>query len=226
MNSDGGARVLSTEDAILHSLHRETAALIADLMGDFLEIDLQGEIVLDGLTGGHVLTYLSREADRMADEILAATGRRVPEPDLDRQWDVRYGGDRPGAVLLDDITESASRLDGAVAGVDDWCGLEAAIRDLPGRRLVQLIVHHADLGRPWTTLPEDDAEIAVTQLPRVMPAELAGIRLVVRASYEPTTSSGFGETVVEGDARSLLAWASGRGSATSGLPVLTPRTWF
>lgn len=242
--SDGRGRV--DEDLIVASIGAETASLIALVGGDFLEIDLQGQPVVDGLTGGHVLTHLSREADRMADELLAATGRAHPPFDAERRWDVEYGGLRPGAVLLDDLIESSERLTEALDGIDDWTILEPSIRAIPARRLVQLIIHQADLGRPWKAVPDADADLAVAQLPGLMSAELADIELVALPGRGlVATPTDDGHTVIEGDPRALLAWASGRiagatsldagplnaasivaGPATAKLPTPAHRSWF
>lgn len=216
---------------IIDSIDRETGALLGRLLGDFLDIDLQGEPVLNDLTGGHIVTHLSREADRMADQFLEVTGRPVPAFDANRRWEVHQGGLRPGAVLIEDFVESADRLKDAVACVEDWPGLDAATRALPARRLVQLVIHHADLKRPWDSLPEEDAAIAVSQLPQAMPVELARIRLVATpGATSVRTKKLDDETVVEGSPRALLAWASGRvaglGPASAGLPDLGSRVWF
>ena len=217
--------------AILRSLDRETSALLDRVLGEFLEIDLQGQSVIDGFTGGHVLTHLSREGDRMADELLEATGRAVPAFDAERRWDVEQGGLRPGAVLIEDFEESSERLRDAISGVDDWSSQDPAIRILPAQRLLQLVIHHADLTRPWNSVPEEDAAIALSQLPALMPEDLAGIRLVARPGLPLVSSTtDDGVAVVEGDPRSLLAWVSGRGDVADttepAIPAGRRRTWF
>lgn len=152
-------------DRVLRAIERETDALLEHLLQVFLEIDFQEHSALNGLTGGHVVTYLAREADRMADELLAASGRPVPPPEPGRQWDVETGSLRPGAVLIDDLHVSADRLRAALAAVEDWSTLDEPGRAIPGRRLLQLVVHHADLGRPWGEVPEEDAELAAALFP-------------------------------------------------------------
>lgn len=220
------------QDSVIRSIDRETQALLGSVLGGFLEIDLQFKPVLDGFTGGHVITHLSREADRMADELFEATGRPVPPIDAERQWDVDLGGLRPAAVLIEDFVESSARLQEAMAGVHDWSSLTDGIREIPGRRLVQLLVHHGDLERSWETIPEEDAAIAVSQLSTVLAAEVGDIRFVIQPDRPLVASEpGDGETVITGDARALLAWASGRidGADTSDaadLPGLGRRTWF
>ncbi len=164
----------------------------------------------------------------MADQFLAATGRPVPSGDPDRRWAVDRGGLRPGAVLIDDFIESSERLADAMEGVDDWSSLDRTTCDVPGRRLVQLLVHHADLTRGWDHVSEEVASIAVSLLPTVMPDELSGIRLVARPGRRTVVvESSVGQTVVEGDPRSLLAWASGRAETVEpGTPQLSRRVGF
>jgi len=218
-------------DDLSRSLERETAVLLSRVLSEFLDLDLDRDPVLEDFTAGQVLTYLSREADRMADDILVATGTPLPPFDKDRRWDLERGGLRPGAVLIEDFVASSERLGDAIASVDDWSALPASVRGIPGRRLVQMIVHHADLRRPWDALPAEDAAIAVTLLPSVMPEELPDIPLVARAARVPVlVEASDGTRAIEGDPRMLLAWASGRplhpDSIDASLPALSRRIWF
>ena len=199
------------QDVIIRSIDSETEALLHSVLGGFLEIDLQFRPVLDGFTGGNVITHLSREADRMADELFEATGRPVPLIDASRQFDVDSGGMRPAAVLIEDFVESSTRLQDAMAGVQEWPKLHDGVRDLPSRRLVQLVVHHADLTRSWDAVSEEVGAVALSLLPHVMAAEIGDVRFVIRpAQAVVLRGSRDGSTEIAGDARSLLAWASGR----------------
>lgn len=210
----------------------ETDALLHGVLGGFLEIDLQFKPVVDKFTGGNVITHLSREADRMADELFKATGRPIPLIDAQRQYEIDPGGMRPAAVLIEDFVESSTRLQEALAGVDDVTMLGDDIRDLPAQRLLQLVVHHADLGRSWDAIPEEVAAIAVTQLLSVVADEKDAIRFVVqpeRALVSNTTDDG--ATAITGDARALLAWLTGRTDGTDSivgavLPAVAHRIWF
>lgn len=213
-------------ETVIAAVAEETAALLDGLLSGFLELDLQGQVILDGLTGGHILTHLAREADRMADGLLVATGHPVPPVDLDRQWDVRYGADRPGAVLLDDVIASSERLTQAIGAVADWLSVSESARVLPGQRLVQLIVHQADLGRAWADVPEEVAAVAVGLLPSLLSEDLAGVTVISRPHGEVVARDDAGVTVIEGDPRELLAWASGRAASGRNLPLLPRRTWF
>lgn len=223
-----GEVIVFDQQTIINTVDLETSALLNDLLGEFLEIDLQGQPVLDDLTGGHILTHLSREADRMADELLATTGRVLPPVDTARRWEVDQGGLRPGAVLIEDFVEASNRLEDALGGVHDWSTLSTGSSEIPGRRLVQLLVHHADLLRPWEAVPEKNATVALSQLPSIMPTEFGDVRFVARTGQKPSAQSILGQMVIEGDPRALLAWASGRGAALvdANLPPINRRVWF
>ncbi|MEJ7635515.1 maleylpyruvate isomerase N-terminal domain-containing protein [Aeromicrobium sp.] len=232
MNHAPGPTLAVEQELVIRSIDRETQALLASVLGGFLEIDLQFAPVLDGFTGGHVITHLSREADRMADALLEATGLPVPPLDGERQWEVDPGGLRPAAVLIEDFVESSSRLKAAMAGVHDWSSLAHGVREVPARRLIQLVVHHADLQRSWESVSHEEAAVAVSRLSSVFAAEMSDLLFVVRPD-QPLISSARedGRTVLTGDARALLAWASGRlaqissGSAAD-LPPRDRRVWF
>lgn len=195
---------------VLAALERETDALLARVLEIFLEFDFLDHRLLELTSGGEVVTHLSREADRMADALAGATGQHLPPVDPERDWSLEQGGGlRPGAVLVHDLHESAARLTRALAGVDDWMPLEPGLRDIPARRLLQVVVHSVDLDRPWDSVPLEDAAVAAAQLPHVLAPELAGIPL-------PATD----------DPRVLLGWATGRIAGLDlppGIPVPASR---
>lgn len=229
-------------NALLPALQRESAFLLDYSLEVFLEIDFLAHNILEGrLTAGHVVTYLAREADRMADELLAATGQLVPEPDRIRRWEIAEGGnERPGAVMVDDIHESTARLQDAVASVPDWSSLSDDVRGIPARRLLQLVIHLADLGRAWDSLADDDATAAASVLPKILGQELAAYRLTIDESAQRLSWSDAdadadagagadGIVEVSGPARLLLAWATGRTEGlelATHLPLPTLRVWI
>ncbi len=99
-----------------------------------------------------------------------------------------------------------------------------------------MIVHQADLQRGWDGLPAEDAAIAATLLPTVLPSELGDIAVIVVPGNRPAlVQAGDGTRALEGDPRMLLAWASGRAASggpvdanapDSRLPSISKRTWF
>jgi len=214
------------------ALEHQARTLVDYALDVFLEIDFLDHNVLGGtLTGGHVVTYLAREGDRMADELLESLGEEVPEPDRARRWEIAEGGnERPGAVMVDDIVESTERLRRALTAVDDWTALPSSIRQIPRRRLIQLVTHLVDLGRPWEELQDDDARAAVHALPDVFAEELSGYRLLATDGDEELTWVKEGATtIVTGSPRALLAWATGRAGAQESSVDLPPpalRVWI
>ena len=218
-------------DATLRALARQSQALIDYALDEFLRFDFLDYNILGGrLTGGQVVTYLAREADRLADELLVATGQIVPEPDHVRRWQIAEGGsERPGAVMVDDIQKSSERLRETVASVPDWSALPHEVQEVPAHRLLQLVIHLVDLGRPWNLLDDDDAAAATAALPVVLGHELSSYRMTVTDGETITWTDQGGVIEVSGPARMLLAWATGRTDAfqlPADLPTPTLRVWI
>jgi hypothetical protein len=219
--------------AVREALERQSAALADYSLEVFLEFDFLDHNILGGqLTGGHIVTYLAREADRMADELLASTDQPVPTPDRSRRWELSEGGnERPGAVMVDDIHESTLRLREAVASVADWSAVSEEVRGIPARRLLQLAVHLVDLGRRWDRLALEDAAAAASVLSDVLQPELSGYRLIVSDRTAALSWVREGDLVsVTGAPAALVAWASGRTTDLADLPsdIPTPplRVWI
>lgn len=219
-------------DILMSALDRQSMSLTEYALDVFLDYDFNDHAILDGrLTGGHILTYLAREADQMADELFGVTDRAIPASDRGRRWELSENGHlRPAAVMVNDLQVSTERLRGAVSTVEDWTSLDEATRALPSRRLMQLVVHLVDLGRPWDDLPARDASAAASVLPDVLYQELSGFHLTIADTAAGLEWSGDGENIqVSGPAKSLLAWATGR-TADVELPEDLPspalRVWI
>ena len=221
-----------SQQAVVSALDRQTRAMLERSLDALWTADFNAESQLEGWSAGYVATYLARQADEMADRLLVATGRPVPEFDADRRWDLEPGSLRPGAVLIDDLHESADRLASSLVGIEDWKPLDDQTQAIPGRRLLQVLVHGADLGRDWATVPTDDAELALAVLARLRPDELTGIRLMPVRDGEHLTvrTANDGDTIVEGPPHALLAWATGRAddavTACGTLPHLDRQLWL
>lgn len=206
---------------MLPALRRQSAALVSHSLQIFLDYDFNQYDILNGrLTGGHVMTHLAREADRMADALLGATGQPIPAPDRGRRWEMSDGGNlRPGAVLVDDTLESSDRLQAAMTSIPDWSVLDDDARAIPAHRLVQVIVHLVDLGRPWEELSDGDAAAAVIVLADVLVDELSDYRLAVTDTTRNLRwEKGDGVIDVSGPPWALLAWATGRTTGGADLP--------
>lgn len=203
--------------------------------------------LLPGWSRGHLLAHLSRNADSLVNLLTwAATGEEVPQyaSQEARDRDIDAGAGRPLGAHLDDLRASAERLDKAVAALPPagWAaqvamrsGLVVAAAEIPWRRLIEVRLHHVDLGAGYTTadLPAAFAarELAVLADGLSGHEGVAAVRLrdtssgaewVIGAAAEP-------ELTVSGPTRALLGWLSGRtGGADlatgpeSPLPVLPP----
>ncbi|MFG1810142.1 maleylpyruvate isomerase family mycothiol-dependent enzyme [Streptomyces sp. NPDC049040] len=210
--------------------------------------DLAGPSLLPGWTRGHVLTHLARNADALGNLLTwAETGEETPMyPDAaTRDREIEAGAGRPPAEQADDLRESADRFAAAVAAMPPaaWAsqvamrsGRVIAAAEVPWRRLVEVRLHHIDLGTGHTAddLPAGfaDRQLAwavdgLTAHEGVAPVRLhdtgSGTSWDLGAAAEP-------ELTVSGPARALLAWVCGRGRgegldvspAGHPLPVLPP----
>ncbi|MGI5483369.1 maleylpyruvate isomerase family mycothiol-dependent enzyme [Streptomyces lavendofoliae] len=191
---------------------------------------------LPGWTRGHVLAHLSRNADALVNVL---RGRPMYVSAEARDADIERDAPRPLAVQLGDVRDSAARFQAESEVPADWdrrVELRNGVTDraarLPFRRLVEVELHHVDLGIGYELedLPKDftDREIAFladrfTGHPTVPPA-----RLVTPGGEWRTGGDKGDEVTVSGPAPDLLGWLAGRrdGAAlevTGGpLPVLPP----
>jgi maleylpyruvate isomerase len=184
--------------------------------------------LLPGWSRGHVLTHLARNADALRNLLIwARTGVVTPmyATPGERDEKIEAGAGRPAAVLLADLTDSASgfaaeaaRLNGAewAAEVKGPGGKTDAAWYVVWRRLSEAEIHHVDLGAGY--------------LPADWPAEFAAQRLTTTASdfqrpdcprvtlraddsaavYEIGTGNGSAPLTVTGPTRQVLAWLIGR----------------
>ncbi|MCP9960609.1 maleylpyruvate isomerase family mycothiol-dependent enzyme [Streptomyces somaliensis] len=193
---------------------------------------------LPGWTRGHVLAHLARNADALVNVLRGLPMYASAEA---READIERGAARPLAAHLDDLRTSAERFRAEGEAPADW-GRTVELRNgvtdlaarLPFRRLVEVELHHVDLGVGYELedLPEEftGREIAF------LAERFAGHRDVpattVAAEDGRTWATGGGAAgepvTVRGSAADLLGWLAGRrdGSAleVSGgaLPALPP----
>ncbi|MDN3295335.1 maleylpyruvate isomerase family mycothiol-dependent enzyme [Streptomyces ficellus] len=191
---------------------------------------------LPGWTRGHVLAHLARNADALVNVL---QGRPMYASAEARDADIARDAPRPLAVQLDDVRESAARFQAAAEVPADWdrrVELRNGVTDravrLPFRRLVEVELHHVDLGIGYELedLPQEFVEREIAFLAERFSGnpQVPATRLVA-PGREWRTGGGEGAGVtVSGTAPDLLGWLAGRrdGAAldTSGaaLPVLPP----
>jgi maleylpyruvate isomerase len=170
-------------------------------------------------------------------------GLRSPGGPAGRATDIEDGAGRSAVELVDDIRESAARVDrlfGAIADADGW--------DLPSEetrparywvraRWKEVEIHRVDLAGAYTAA-DWPAEFVDYLLPRM--ADEVGTRLDtavrVEVDQDGSTAADLGGTVwtagsgdpvvVRGPDWALLAWLIGRpmlaASAVTATPELTP----
>lgn len=202
---------------------------------------------LPGWTRGHVLAHIARNADALVNLLTwARTGQEVAmyPPDGARERDIEEGSGRPLAEQLADIRASAERFAQAAAAVPPtaWASQVAgrtgrvfAAAEIPWRRLIELRLHHVDLGigLDCTGLPADFAARELAWLVDGLTGHegIAAVRLHDTASGEKWTigAADEPELTVSGTTGALLAWVSGRGSGADlavsperPLPALPP----
>jgi maleylpyruvate isomerase len=228
----------------LGDLRSSSAALLSGLDSEqWSDADVRAPSLLPGWSRGHVLTHLARNADAIARTVAGALrGERVPRypngPE-GRNADIDRGAGRPLADLLVDLHDSAERLDGQFASVDDVDGWALDCDDRTTgeyslTRWREVEIHRVDLAGSYTA-DEWPAGFVAYLLP-TLAAELnerTSTSLRIEVSLQGSLNSDLGGTVwtcgdafdpaeVTGPDWALLAWVLGRSAATQGALTQTP----
>jgi maleylpyruvate isomerase len=170
-------------DRLLRLIDGATGRLLGTVAG-FGEEDVRRASLLPGWTRGHVLTHVARSGDAMRRLLgWAATGEPVaayagPEA---REAEIEAGSGRPGAELRDDVARSAAAFRAAAVELPE-AAWRVPVRVLDGapfpaaqlllRRLVEVELHHADLGAGYG--PADwPPEFGAMPLPEPMAGQRA-----------------------------------------------------
>jgi maleylpyruvate isomerase len=205
---------------------------------------------LPGWSRGHVLAHLARNADALRGVLTGArTGTRIPmyASAESRATDIERGADRPLAAHIEDLTDSAERFNAAAAALhpEAWqriVELRNGVTDradrVPFRRLVEIELHHVDLGT-GCEIEDLPGSFVDRELDYVAGERFAGRpdapALLITAddgriwrTGRATRADEAGATSVSGSAAALLGWLTGRtdGAALdahgSALPPLPP----
>jgi maleylpyruvate isomerase len=144
-------------EQLRHRVGEATARLTATAAG-LTDHDVRQPSALPGWTRGHLLTHIARNADGLRNLLVwARTGVPTPQYPSTRARDagIEAGAGRGAAELLADLRGSAAAFDAEAAALDEraW---QVAVRGMRGpghpawltlvRRLVEVEVHHVDLG--------------------------------------------------------------------------------
>ncbi|MCB5166802.1 maleylpyruvate isomerase family mycothiol-dependent enzyme [Streptomyces bambusae] len=196
---------------------------------------------LPGWTRGHVLAHLARNADALVNVL---EGRPMYVSGDARDADIERDAPRPLDAHLADLRESHARFTATTEPAQDWArtvelrnGVKDAAANIPFRRLIEVELHHVDLGVGYelSDLPDEFTAREISFLadrwsgrPDVPPVTL-------RLGHDdpaPTWRTGGSEgtpVTVSGTGAELLGWLAGRGDKGAhtvvdggDLPLLPP----
>jgi maleylpyruvate isomerase len=184
---------------LCRAAHARLMTTVADVTDD----QVRSPSRLPGWTIGHVLTHLARNADghsrRLDGALRGEDVPRYPGGSAQRSSEIDAGAPRPAAGIIADLVTSQDRLELAwerstaanwphpeFRGDDHWPTTAS-----PARRLREVEMHHVDLGLGYEPYDWPDDYVA-WELPRL---------LATVPSRLPQSK----------DARTLVAWLSGRG---------------
>ncbi len=174
---------------------------------------------LPGWSRGHVLAHVARNADALVN-VLA--GRPMYASAEARDADIARDAPRPLAAQLDDVRDSAARFVAQAAQPADWArtvelrnGVTDKASRVPFRRLVEVELHHVDLGIGYELedLPEEFTDREIAFLADRFAGNAAVPRIAVTASDGRQWITGRADddpVSVIGPAPALLGWLSGR----------------
>lgn len=139
--------------------------------------DVAGPSALPGWTRGHVLTHIARNADGIAHVLRGAergaTAAQYPGGAEQRNGDIDRGCARPWADQVADVRSSSTALASVLAAQTRWDvdgiagnGDRLAAEEFPHRRLVEVLVHHVDLGDAGYTAADWPIEFVRDELRR------------------------------------------------------------
>jgi maleylpyruvate isomerase len=142
------------------------------------DADLGAPSLLPGWTRGYVLAHLARGADALRNLMIGVrTGQPAYASPAARTSDIEQSAAQPRAALLDDVAASAMAFRTVSRQLPDeaW---QAEVTGVPGldpfpatellvRRLVEVELHHCDLGAGYTPADWPDA-FTIMRLPQPM----------------------------------------------------------
>lgn len=198
------------------------------LLGELSQLDpaaLAEASLLPAWTRGHVLAHIARNADGLVN-VLAGRPMYVG-PDA-RNADIERDAPRPLDVHLSDIQAGADLFEQACAAPADWSrtvvlsnGVTDSASRIPFRRLVEVELHHVDLGIGYTlqSLPGDFTEQAIGYLAERF-AGRGDVPVTTLADGDGRTWQTGGAATgaplhVSGTPADLLGWLAGRGDGSA-----------
>ena len=196
-------------------------------LSDLTDEDMRAPSLLPGWSRGHVVTHLSRNADALGNLLHGAESgveRYMYESADQREADIEAGSGRSAHDLRVDASASAGRFVQAINELDVR-HQDVPVAKMPGgpafparevavHRLVEVQVHHADLGIGFTAADWEPG-FADLVLSRVVDDRADGPAMVLRSSDTGGLWKygvpGQGPEIV-GRSCDLAWWVLGRGS--------------
>jgi maleylpyruvate isomerase len=224
LSTVGGMDPRSPEPAAAMDLVDEATDRVLSDLRDLSDADVAAPSGLPDWSRGHVLTHLARNADGLGNLFESArTGEtRYVYPSRERRnADIEVGAGRSVEEQTADLVQAHDELRAGAERVTDW---NATVARTPGDagipvwwvpllRLGELEIHHTDLDVGYT-FDRWPSEMVRAFLPYACAelADRAGEPLGLRAtdSDARVEASASGARIVDGPARSLLAWVTGR----------------
>ncbi|WP_280483405.1 maleylpyruvate isomerase family mycothiol-dependent enzyme [Nocardia farcinica] len=222
-----------TPRTTLDQVAASTARLL-ETVRDLTDADLTAASPLPGWTRGHVVTHLARNADSLVNLLIwARTGVEIaqyPSTFL-RDFDIDAGAPRPAEQQVLDLEAAVTRFTALAdsAPPDAWGavvrtrqGRPIAAAEIAWMRLLEVEIHHVDLGVDYT--PDDWPNTFVA---RALPGVATDLAKAVSPDTEAfdlqatdtpfTATLGTGTPVhtVAGTSAHLLAWLLGRSTGES-----------
>ncbi|MCA6091727.1 maleylpyruvate isomerase family mycothiol-dependent enzyme [Streptomyces sp. SCA3-4] len=225
----------------VHDLNavREATDRLLSAVGTLDNAAVAGPSRLPGWSRGHVLAHLARNADALVNVL---EGRPMYASAEARDADIERDAARPAATHLADLRESAARFRRTTDAPADW-GRTVTLRNgvtdsaarVPFRRLIEVELHHVDLGIGYepADLPAEFTarEIAFLAERFTGHPDVPALRLEAADGGAWRTGRAEGEPLtVTGTAPALMCWLAGRRDDTAPapeaggapLPVLPP----
>ncbi|GHG71361.1 maleylpyruvate isomerase [Streptomyces griseocarneus] len=215
----------------LNAVREATDRLLSALAG-LDNAALAGPSRLPGWTRGHLLAHLARNADALVNVL---EGRPMYTSGEARDADIERDAPRPLDVQIADLRESTEGFVRAATAPADWSrtvfmrnGVTEKASRIPFRRLMEVELHHVDLGIGYELEDLPDAFTAgeiefLTDRFSGNPA-VPAIRVAATDGRQWRTGRADGEVLtVTGPAAGLLGWLAGRrdgtGLETGGAPL-------
>ncbi|MGW1784821.1 maleylpyruvate isomerase family mycothiol-dependent enzyme [Streptomyces sp. NPDC002143] len=191
---------------------------------------ITGPTALEGWTVGHLLAHLARNADALSNLAhWAATGIETPmyPGGADQRLsDIESGAARPPGQLVDDVLDSADRLQHRLDGLTP-AAWTAPVRTAQGRTVTAALIPWLRIREVWLHLVDLDVGVTVDDFPDglvavLLPDALATLAtrlgcpplvLLPRPRGVALVSDPTAQQVIEVSGRpsDLLSWITGRG---------------